>query len=272
MRLQQHLMKMNQMGKKGSKKQKREKQEIGKKANQMKCRESIEINRTLTIQELYDFMQQHWDKTCYNDFILGRPAAGAFKDYIMLPATTRCVVCVCPRKGKVDLAVMINSQGQMALAGSLALGGYGRMDMIGEMRGITAQANMLYAAYLESLFARANMLAGPQKRKCPVFKQTGADGAFENVLELIKFAPPESRGISNLSFALSILALITFFTGVPGVVLGVAAILVANSVLHNQGFQPKAFTGRFCGIVAVCMSSVFAFIYIVGGIVASLYA
>ena len=39
----------------------------------MKVREVININRTLTLQELYEFMQQCWDKTTYNDFVLGRP-------------------------------------------------------------------------------------------------------------------------------------------------------------------------------------------------------
>ena len=58
----------------------------------MKVREVININRTLTLQELYEFMQQCWDKTTYNDFVLGRPAVGAFRDYILLPATKRYVI------------------------------------------------------------------------------------------------------------------------------------------------------------------------------------
>ncbi len=53
----------------------------------------------------------------------------------------------------------------------------------------------------------------------------------------------------------------------PMPVLGVASILAANSVLHKQGFQPKAYAGRFCAIVAVCMSSVVAFILIAGSII-----
>ncbi len=240
----------------------------------MKGREVIGINRDLTLQELCDFMQKHWDKKSYNDFIVGRPAAGAFEDYIMLPATPRCVVCVYPRKGKVILAVMTSSEGQMTLAGSLALGGYGRMGMVGEMNGVASQANELYAAYLESLFARAGMLSGDPKRKQPVLRQSDpvTGGTAGNVLELVKIAPPESRGISILSLVLGIVSLVLFFTGIPGLLLGIIAIIAANSVLRIQGFQPQAYAGRFCAIIAVCMSSVVAFILIVGNLLTTMYA
>ncbi|MGP1376062.1 MAG: hypothetical protein ACTTKS_00610 [Bulleidia sp.] len=142
----------------------------------MKVREVIEINRTLTLQELYDFMQQHWDRERYNDFVLGGPAAGTFRDYIMLPATQRCVICVYPRKDKIIAAVMPNSEGQMTLAGSLVLHGYGRMGMTGEMRGVAARANTLYASYLEKLLEQAGMLSDSPKRECPVVARTNTDG------------------------------------------------------------------------------------------------
>ena len=160
----------------------------------------------------------------------------------------------------------------MALAGSLVLGGYGRMGMTGEIYGVAAQANELYAAYLESLFARAGMLSGDPEREPPVLRQSdpSQSGMPGNVLELVKIAPRESRGISILSMVLSILALVLFFTGIPGLVLGIIAILIANSVLKKQGYQPQAYTGRFVGIVAVCMSAVFAFIYIVGNYLSTL--
>jgi len=240
----------------------------------MKTREVIETSQTMSLQELYDFMQQHWDKERYNDFVVGKPAAGAFQDYIMLPATARCVVCVYPRKGKVILAVMTNSKGQLSLAGSLLLGGYGRMGMTGEMNGIASQANTLYAAYLESLFARAGMLSGDPKREPPVLKPAdpGMGESAGNVLDLVKIAPRETRGISILALLLGFISLFLFFTGIPGLVLGVAAILTANSVLRNQGFQSQAYTGRFLGIIAVCMSAVFSFIYIVGGLITALFA
>lgn len=190
----------------------------------------------------------------------------------MLPATARCVVCVYPRKGKVILAVMTNSDGQKTLAGSLVLGGYGRMGTVGEMQGVASQVNTLYAAYLESLFEKEGMLSGDPKRKQPVLKRSDPtqSGIAGNVLELVRIAPPESRGISILSMVLSIISLVLFFTGIPGLVMGIAAILAANSVLRIQGFQPQAYTGRFVGKVAVWMSAIMAFIYIVGNYLSTL--
>ena len=231
----------------------------------MNTREVIRINQTMTLQELSDFMQRYWDKERYNDFVVGRPAVGAFQDYIMLPATKRYVICVYPRKGKIILAVMTNSQGQMSLAGSLVLGGYGRMGMIGEMQGVAYQANELYAAYLESLFARSGMLTGQPKRVVPMLQTADTDsGAAENVLDLVKIAPPESRGISILAFVLGLISLPLFITGFLGLALGIAAILTANSVLKKQGFQHLAYSARFMGKISTCMSAVVAFIIIVG--------
>lgn len=238
----------------------------------MKTRKTIKINRTLTIQELYAFMQQHWDKTIYNDFVLGKPAVGALKDYIMLPATDRCVISIYSLKDKVVFTVMTNLKGQMMLAGSLALGGYGRMGVTGEMRGVASQANELYAAYMESLFAKEGLLASSLERKCPITKHRDGEKTVTNVLELVKIAPVESHGMSNLSFILGVISLFLFFTGILGLVLGVAAIIAANSVLKNQGYQPKAYKGRFCGKVAVCMSSIVTFIFILGSILTKFYA
>ena len=146
------------------------------------------------------------------------------------------------------------------------------MSRIGETNGIAAQANGLYAAYLESLFAEAGMLSGNPKREKPVLGQLDPDSGkiAGNVLELVKIAPPEARGISILSMVLSIISLVLVFTGIPGVVLSVAAILTADSVLKKQGYQPQAYTGRFVGKVALWMSAIFAFIYIVGNLLTAL--
>ncbi len=240
----------------------------------MKYREVIETSRTMTLQELFDFMEQHWDKESCNDFVIGRPGVGAFEDYIMLPATPHCAVCICTRKGRVILTVMSNSAGQKALAGSLALGGYGRMGMVGEMNGVASQANALYAAYLESLFAEEGMLSGEPKRKKPVLRQADqANGsAAGKLLDLVKIAPPQARGISILSFVLGLISLFIFFTGIPGLLLGIVTIILAGSVLKNQGFQPQAYTGQFLAKIAVCMSAVVAFLTIVGGILTSLHS
>ena len=70
----------------------------------------------------------------------------------------------------------------MALAGSLAFGGYGRMGVVGEMNGVASQANGLYAAYLESLFSRAGMLSESLKRKEPLLGQFDAARDFNPVV------------------------------------------------------------------------------------------
>lgn len=61
-------------------------------------RQVIETNKAFTLEELHQFMEQHWDKDNYNNFMIGRPTAASVEQYIMLPATTRFMVIVFPRK------------------------------------------------------------------------------------------------------------------------------------------------------------------------------
>ena len=44
----------------------------------MKTREVINIRQTMTLQELYDFMQLHWDRERYNDFIIRKTRSRCF--------------------------------------------------------------------------------------------------------------------------------------------------------------------------------------------------
>ena len=53
----------------------------------MKGLDSFEINRSLTLDELALFMQSHWNKEEYGDFIVGDPLGADTKTkYIVLPA------------------------------------------------------------------------------------------------------------------------------------------------------------------------------------------
>ena len=61
-------------------------------------RQVIKTNRAFTLEELEQFMQEHWDKEEYNRFIIGRPTAASVEKYILLPATGRFMVIVFPRK------------------------------------------------------------------------------------------------------------------------------------------------------------------------------
>ena len=61
-------------------------------------RQVIKTNRAFTLEELEHFMQEHWDKEQFNHFVIGRPTSASVEKYILLPATTRFMVIVFPRK------------------------------------------------------------------------------------------------------------------------------------------------------------------------------
>ena len=61
-------------------------------------RQVIKTNRAFTLEELEQFMQEHWDKEQYNHFVIGRPTAVSVEKYILLPATTRFMVIAYARK------------------------------------------------------------------------------------------------------------------------------------------------------------------------------
>ena len=125
-------------------------------------------------------------------------------------------------KDKIIAAVMPNSEGQMTLAGSLVLHGYGGMRMTGEMRGVAAQANTLYASYLEKLLERAGMLSGSPKRESPVVARTNTDGDAGERVGSCKKSHLQSHArfqIYCLFWALS--PCFCSFTGIPGLGVGI---------------------------------------------------
>ena len=60
----------------------------------MTGREVILTNRSFTPDELFQFMEEHWDKEQYSDFVLGSPTDPNARLYVMLPATARHLVIV----------------------------------------------------------------------------------------------------------------------------------------------------------------------------------
>ena len=60
-------------------------------------RQVIPINKSITLQELEQLMQEHWDKEQYGNFKIGRPTRASIEEYILLPATQRFLVIVYPR-------------------------------------------------------------------------------------------------------------------------------------------------------------------------------
>ncbi|MBR5429761.1 MAG: hypothetical protein IK116_04460 [Firmicutes bacterium] len=60
-------------------------------------RQVIVTEQAFTLEELYAFMEEHWDRAAYGDFVLGRPTPASIERYILLPATPRFLVLVFPR-------------------------------------------------------------------------------------------------------------------------------------------------------------------------------
>ncbi|MBR0374015.1 MAG: hypothetical protein IJH91_05770 [Mogibacterium sp.] len=82
-------------------------------------REVILTNRAFTPEELFAFMEEHWDKSNFNDFALGNPSGVGADLYVMLPATPRHLVIVYSRdvgeffskEKKVILSVAMTKRG-----------------------------------------------------------------------------------------------------------------------------------------------------------------
>ena len=60
-------------------------------------RQVILINKAITLQELEQIMQEHWDREQYGSFRIGRPTPASIEEYILLPATQRFLVIVYPK-------------------------------------------------------------------------------------------------------------------------------------------------------------------------------
>ena len=69
-------------------------------------RQVIKSGRTWNSkEELFEFMQENWNKEEYGDFFIDKPTVGSLAEYICLPATNRFMVIVYPKKEKVILSV-----------------------------------------------------------------------------------------------------------------------------------------------------------------------
>ena len=139
-------------------------------------REVILTSRGFTPEELYDFMQQHWDKEKYNDFTLGSPTDPNAKLYVMLPATPRHLVIVYSRKAggflnkenKVVLSVAMTAAGMSeSLVRSIPTGGNiiagawkvsSVMSQEKERKGPAQDVLVEYTKYMRSLLDEAGYL------------------------------------------------------------------------------------------------------------------
>lgn len=135
-------------------------------------RQVIKTNRAFTLEELEQFMQEHWDKEEYNRFIIGRPTAASVEKYILLPATGRFMVIVFPRKAgglfskdnKVVLSVCDTPEGAKqdlirSIPSHNAFFGAWKvsatMSMEDERKGPAEEALQKYTEYLKGLLETA---------------------------------------------------------------------------------------------------------------------
>lgn len=67
-------------------------------------RQVILTNRAFTLEELYDFMKEHWDVNECGEFVRGKPTKASIEEYILLPATPRFMTIVFPRSAESRLS------------------------------------------------------------------------------------------------------------------------------------------------------------------------
>ena len=60
-------------------------------------RQVLPINKSITLQELEQIMQENWDREQYGNFVIGKPTKASIEEYILLPATPRYLIIVYPR-------------------------------------------------------------------------------------------------------------------------------------------------------------------------------
>ena len=138
-------------------------------------RQVILTNRAFTLEELYDFMKEHWDVNEAGRFIIGRPTKASIERYILLPATQRFMTIVYPRKAggflskdnKVILSTAdtpagaLEGLGQAIPTGNIFIG-VAQMTSLSssekERKGPAEDVLQHYAAYMRKILKEAGYL------------------------------------------------------------------------------------------------------------------
>ena len=141
----------------------------------MTGRQVILTNKAFTLDELYKFMDESWNKEEYNEFTLGSPYNPNVKKYIILPATDRFLVFLYPRAAgglfsKTDKIVLCTANSpegmreallrsvptRSVILGAVKMGK--TMSMENERKGPAEEVLQKYTAYLKSLLEKAGYL------------------------------------------------------------------------------------------------------------------
>ncbi len=138
-------------------------------------RNVIETNRRFTLEELEQFMREHWDIGQYNRFEIGKPTAASIEQYILLPATERFMVIVYARSGglfsKKDKVILSVCDAPAGLRNKFATSIRNNNFFFGawkigtvmsvekERKGPAEEALQKYAAYLRGLLSESGYTA-----------------------------------------------------------------------------------------------------------------
>lgn len=133
----------------------------------MKGRKVLKTNITMTLDEFEQFLNAHWDKTEYGDYVRGKPTPASFEEYILLQSTAHTLIAMYPRRGKVVLTVVDNPEGLGRIVFSslptnkVYLQVAQNAQMVArakEFKGPGNDMNLFYAAYLEQLLRAEGLL------------------------------------------------------------------------------------------------------------------
>lgn len=133
----------------------------------IKGREVIEVSFDWTLDDLENFMEEHWDKEGFAYFERGRPTPLSIEEYLYLPATPNCLVIAYPRKGKIIFSVADNMNGAKKLAVSAVPTGSPIADIYQtalvisrakEMKGPAAKICEAYSAHMKDLLKERGLL------------------------------------------------------------------------------------------------------------------
>lgn len=112
-------------------------------------------------EELFEFMNEHWDKEEYGDFFIGRPTPGSLFEYICLPATNRFMVIVYPKKDKIVLSTCDAPEGlrsrlvqSIPTRGNIITGAIAMSELYSyekERKGPAEEVLQAYTAYMKEL-------------------------------------------------------------------------------------------------------------------------
>ena len=138
-------------------------------------RQVLLTNRAFTLEELYDFMTEHWDVNEGGRFVIGRPTKASIEEYILLPATPRFVVILYSRaaggvfskENKVILTVTPTVEGftesmirsipsRSVISGIAKMGSLKSQEK--ERKGPAEEILQRYTAYMKELLVNAGYI------------------------------------------------------------------------------------------------------------------